>query len=399
MAELRNFYYRYLGSRMIISVIFNAFQVFFLWRIVEQYHSVFLAGLIATISLAVSIVSSIPIGHLIDRMNSTLISLISSVASTAGLIFLAFGSQLPFIYITAGFLSLGFTMKGDSFSAIMKKHLPEDQFLKGNSLSQAGSFVSTLIGTVLGGLAILYFGNQLYLILIALAVASAITSAPIAEASSRESGSSAAKELASSISFYRKILGLVVVAFILNGLFESLDVYSSGLFHLILRASPLYYTAFIASIPIGGIFGSWLSGKLNKRVDKPLALSLLVLCYAPIFILLGISGSAIFDVGLGLSVGILLPVINIPLQTRIMKIIPRNIYGKVMAFLRIFLGGSTPAMAAVLSFVSIFLRVDTIFLYIGFIMLPVTALSFLMLPKLFALGGGESTDATISPTG
>ena len=392
MAGLQTFFYRYLGSRMILSIIFNAFQVFFLWRIVEDYHSVFLAGLIATISLAVSIISSIPIGHLIDRMNSTLVSLISSVISAAGLLFLAFGTQLPFIYITAGFLSLGFTMKGDSFSAIMKKHLSEDQFLSGNSLSQGGSFISTLTGTILGGLAILYFGNALYLILIALAVVSAITSAPIAEASTRESGSSASKELASSISFYRKIMGLVMVAFVLNGLFESLDVYSSGLFHLVLRASPVYYTAFIASIPVGGISGSWLSGKLKNRVDRPMVLSLLVLCYAPVFILLGVSSSAAFDVALGLAVGILLPVINIPLMTRIMKIIPRNIYGKVMAFLRIFLSGSTPAMAALLSFVSIFLRVDTIFLYIGFIMLPVAALSFMVLPKLFALGSGEAPE-------
>ena len=36
---------------------------------------------------------------------------------------------------------LGMTMKGDSFSAIMKKHLPEDQFLNGNSTSQAGSYI------------------------------------------------------------------------------------------------------------------------------------------------------------------------------------------------------------------------------------------------------------------
>ena len=92
MAGLQTFFYRYLGSRMILSIIFNAFQVFFLWRIVEDYHSVFLAGLIATISLAVSIISSIPIGHLIDRMNSTLVSLISSVISAAGLLFLAFGT-------------------------------------------------------------------------------------------------------------------------------------------------------------------------------------------------------------------------------------------------------------------------------------------------------------------
>lgn len=394
MAGLQNFFYRFLGSRMMISVIVNAFEVFFLWKIVEEYHSVFLAGMIATIALAVSIVSSIPIGHLIDRMNSTLVSLISSVVSVIGLLFLINGDKLSLIYIASGFLGVGFTMKGDSFSAIMKKHLPEDKFLSGNSMAQGGAYVSTLSGTLIGGLAIVYFSNFLVPILLILAVISVISSMPISEVSSRDLRSSAAEELASAIGFYKKILGFIAVAFVLNGLFESLDVYSSGLFHLVLQASPFYYTAFIVSISIGGIAGSGFTSKLKRRVENPIILSFLVLCYAPIFLLLGISNSALFDVILGLVVGILLPVINIPLQTKLMKIIPKNIYGKVMAFLRIFLSGSTPAMAAVLSFVSIYLRVDTIFLYIGLIMFPVSALSFIVLPRFLGLDIGSNSDST-----
>ncbi len=386
---LQNFYYRFLGSRMLIGIIFAAFQVFFLWKIVAEYHSVFLAGMLATIYLAVSMVASIPIGHLIDRVNSTWVSLFSSAISLSGTLFLIFGTQLTLVYASAAVLALGMTMKGDSFSAIMKKHLPEDQFLNGNSTSQAGSYISTLSGTVLGGMAIIYFSNYLPYILIILALVSLTASRPMNEAPTLDAKTSAEKEFASAIGFFRKILGFIAVAFILNGLFESLDVYSSGLFHLVLRASPMYYTAFVASISFGGIGGSWLATRLKGKADGATIISILVLCYAPIFLILGFSKSPFIDVILGLIVGALLSIINIPLQTRLMKAIPRNIYGKVMAFLRIFLSGSTPGMAAVLSFVSIFLQVDTILIYIGIIMFPVAALSFSVIPKFYGLGNGD----------
>ena len=388
---LQSFYYRFLGSRLLISLIFNVFEVFFLWKIVAEYHSVFLAGMLATIYLAVSVLASIPIGHLIDRMNSTIVSLLSSIISLAGTLFLLLGASLAVIYLSAGIMALGITMKGDSFSAIMKKHLPEDQFLKGNSISQAGSYVSTLSGTALGGMAIIYFSGYLPYILIILALVSLFSSRPVEEASTIEGRSSAGKEFASAVRFYRKILGFIAVAFILNGLFEALDVYSSGLFHLVLMASPIYYTAFIASISIGGIVGSGLATRLMGKADSPTIISIFVLFYAPIFLLLGLSKSPLADVALGLTVGLLLSVINIPLQTILMKAIPRSIYGKVMAFLRIFLSGSTPGMAAALSFVAIFLQVDTILIYIGIIMLPVAALSFTVIPKLFKLGS-ENAD-------
>lgn len=80
-----------------------------------------------------------------------------------------------------------------------------------------------------------------------------------------------------------------------------------------------------------------------------------------------------------------------------MRIVPRNIYGKVMAFLRVFLGGATPAMAAVFSFMALFLQVNTILLYVDIIVFPIGALAFLVLPKFFemAIGDPKTPDDTI----
>ena len=52
--------------------------------VLQTYHSVFLAGMIATIYLAVELIASFPIGHMIDRMNSTTISMISSIIILIG---------------------------------------------------------------------------------------------------------------------------------------------------------------------------------------------------------------------------------------------------------------------------------------------------------------------------
>jgi hypothetical protein len=118
--------------------------------------------------------------------------------------------------------------------------------------------------------------------------------------------------------------------------------------------------------------------------------------FSPAILFIALSRTAIGDIADSLLIGILIPVINIPLQANLMKIVPRNIYGKVMAFLRVFLGGATPAMAAVFSFMALFLQVNIILLYVGIIVFPIGTLAFLVLPKFFEMGKGESvsTDNT-----
>ena len=131
--------------------------------------------------------------------------------------------------------------------------------------------------------------------------------------------------------------------------------------------------------------GSALSGYIKAKTDNAVTLSLLITFYAPLLILLGISRNPVLDIIDALVIGILLPVINIPLQTKFMQIVPRHIYGKVSAFLRVFLGGSTPAMAAIFSFIAIYFRVDIVLLFVGIVMFPVSVLGFMVLPKFMRL--------------
>ena len=205
--RLPNIFYRFLISRNLISISFTTFIVYYLWIIVEKFRSVFLAGLIATIYLAVQLISSIPIGHLIDRLNNTVLSLISSFVTLFGFTFLLFGNSIFIVYSTTALITLGLTLKGDSFSAIIKKHLKDDLFRRANSRNYAAISFSTLIGTALGGLSILYLGRYLVYILLAIVVVSILSSLPVEEEVTAGISASAIGELYSALGFFRKIFG------------------------------------------------------------------------------------------------------------------------------------------------------------------------------------------------
>ncbi len=391
MASLTPLFYRLLVSRVLLSIAFNSFVIFFLWIIVTDYDSVFFAGMLATIYLVTSLSFSLPIGHMIDRKNSTVIGLLGTLIGISSAIFIFFGYSLIFVYSSMALLTLGVTMKGDSFSATIKKHLDEKQYHDANSFTQGTVSASNLIGTALGGVCIIYFRLYFPIILLLIVFASFLTSSIAREESSTSGEGTGMKEMRSAIYFYRKILGFLIVGFAINGLFESIDVYSSGLFYIVLKSSALYYTIFVASISIGGIFGSAISKMFPATGKNGFRISLFLLGFSPILLTLGISRFEIVDIAMSLILGILLPIINIPLTAKLMGVVPNEIYGKVMAFLRVFVSGSTPVMAAIFSFVSIYVPVNVVFIYIGLAMLPITAFSFIAIPKFMAMESSKNS--------
>lgn len=394
MKDMKPTFYRFLISKAFAGFVFNTFSVFYLWYLVQKYHSVFLAGMLATIYLAAMLISSIPFGHLIDRSNSTHLGFVASIFVLIGAVSLFFGNSIASIYVAAVLLSLGIVFKGDSFSATMKRHLEERQFLAGNSINQSVNFSYTLAGTVFGGIAILYLSHSLDYVMMAIALASLIVAFPAKEALPESGGRSVRSEMGSIFRFLKRITGFLVVGFVLNGIFESLEVYSSGLFHIILKASPVYYTAFLVSISVGAIAGAALAGKMKDIADRPNIFALMILCYSPLLLLLSLSRMASLDVADALVIGIMMSLINVPLQAKLMKVVPAHIYGKTMAFLRVFLSGAQPAMAAVLSFAALYFPVNTILLYLSVISFPVALLSFVVLPRFFSLSSKET--ATLS---
>ncbi|MEM3857671.1 MAG: MFS transporter, partial [Thermoprotei archaeon] len=295
MNRLPLFFYRYLSSRFLGSVVYNAFIIYFLWELVVATKSVFLAGLIPTIALAANLIAAIPVGHLIDRFNSTKLSMVSSILLLAGCALLVANQTVLPVYASTAFVSVGVMMKGDTISATIKKHLGRDQFTPANQSLQAAGYASSLTGTVLGGASIIYLRSYFAPTILALSVIALLFSLPIPEVPNRELKQNAMSELVSSIGFIKKIGGFLVVGFVLNGLFVSLDVYSSGLFHLVLDVSSIYYKLFVAFLAVGGVIGSTVSGKVQKHVNTANRISFLILLFSPAILFIALSGNAALD--------------------------------------------------------------------------------------------------------
>ena len=361
-------FYRFLSSRLIASISGQIFLIYYLWYVVVAYDSVFLVGMIVTISLIVDLLLAYPIGHIIDHTNSTAVNFVGSILYGLGFIIPFLGLGLEGVYIGVAVYTVGYTSKGDSFSAFIKRDVPTDQFQKATSYQQGAAGLSTLVGVVLGGMTIILLDKYLLVILLSFAVSSAILAFPIKEKDiDHKELTTETKEV---LKFMRKIAGFLVFGFVINGLFISLEVYSSGIFHIVLRAGPMYYTAFSAALPLGMVIGSALAGLKIERLGQNMSIALMLVGFSPLLIAIGLSRIPLLDVFCAFGIGFLLPLINTPLFVKLTKIVPQEIFGKTMALLRVFVAGSTPVMATIFSMVAAFYAINIVILIVGIIVLP-----------------------------
>jgi len=372
-------------SRTLTGVSITSFIIFFMWDVVSHCHSVFLAGMIVTIYVAVALIFSFPIGHLIDRLNNTRLNFVASAVVLGGFVILLAGDHLFFVYAATAISVFGQTLKLDSFSAIIKKHVQEESFKKANSFSYATTSASSLIGTLIGGFSIIYLHEYFVYLLLAMTAASIFLSLPIPEREYRaqDGQKTAFREMKVAVSFIRNIAGLLILAFFLNGLFISLDTYSSGLFDLVLMASPIYYTAFSMCVSLGMMMGAPVANVKFFKRERPIAIALMMLVFSPLIFILALGRSPLVDVIDAFVIGLVLPIINIPINTKLMMAIPHGIYGKVMAFLRIFTQGASPVMGSVFSTLALFFSIPLVLFWVAVLVVPLTIYSVIILPTFF----------------
>ncbi len=383
ISKANGLFYRFLASKVITQALLTAFIIFYMWKIVSESHSVFLAGLIIVIYTAIQLGFSIPLGHLIDRFNNTILNITSSAIIIIGFAVLFLGDNLLLIYLAASISVLGQTLKGDSFSAIIKKHLPEALFKKANSMNTAFTSIFQLVGTALGGIFIIVHPELFPLVIFLVSIFAILLLKIEREEIQIGRGQGIAIEFRSVGNFLRRIAGILVLAFFLNGLLISMDTYASGIFNLVLKTSPIYYTIFSFSLPLGTIAGTPVTNMKPMKEDKPSLIASLLILFSPLVLGISISRSPILDIFDGFIVGFIIPIINIPITTKLMKSIPREIFGKVMAFIRVFTAGATPVMGAIFSVLAIFMKITTVLLGVGILVVPLTIYSLIIIPRFF----------------
>lgn len=386
-------FYRFFGGKTIASTTYSLFLIFLMWSIVEIYKSVFLAGVVPIIYLLVDLATAAPIGHAIDRINNSVLSVLSTMIMVIGYLVFSGGIGLFTVYCSTAIVAFGNTLNGDSFTALLKKLVTPEGVTKATALNSASLSASSLVGVALGGISLLFLSRYAALILILMAVMATMLSLPVKlESAEEETDETGRKNGYKQVfSFFRKIFGFILLALIINGFFISMTVYASGLFNLYLHTSPLYYTFFEGAFPALMIAGSYFVNRYQKRFDHASTIAMMLLLFAPILMVLGISRSPIIDIIAAACLGFVIPIVNVPLQSRLIKFTPVPIFGRVMAFLRIFVMGATPVMASIFSFLSLYFEVPNILLAMGILMVPFSFFGFGVLRTFYDRTGQVET--------
>ena len=344
-----NMFLKYLVGRNIIRVAYFIFNIFFIWRTIVAYNSVFLAGLIPTFSLLGYLIIVIPEGHILDRHNRGAMFRISAFLLVFTYLILLYSDNLIIVYTVALTSSILSSINSDAFNTILKETVNEEKIQSAVSLSQGTNAVSELSGIIAGGILLYLPFEFLALTLFSLPVISILFGL------GKTLNRSGMVDKYGFRGAYRIILVLVpflMLSLLLNGLFISLDVFGSGLIHIILHGSPLDYSLFIAGFPFGIIIGSLFTGKLSNIIAKISTISTLLIPMGIVLFLIAISRNIYLDIALGIVLGVIVIFVNIGLQTIFMKAIPDGVIGRVNSLVTIFSIGGSPLMAALFSILS-----------------------------------------------
>ena len=196
------------------------------------------------------ILASVLIGHLIDRKNNTILNFTAYILTAAGFSLFLFGFSVYAVYAVAAITSFSTTLIADSFSAIIKKHVSETGISKATSYQQGFTSVSTLIGFAVCGLSLVFISEYAPYLLVSITAVEVVLSFSGAEQTSMPSAEKQGQAGYRNVfSFFRKLIGFLLLGLVLNGFIVTLDVYGSGLFNLYLHTGPLRYAVFVASLP------------------------------------------------------------------------------------------------------------------------------------------------------
>lgn len=264
-------------------------------------------------------------------------------------------------------------VSSDTFQGIIKTLVSAGNYQKAVSINQTGTALSEIIG-ILGGCALIYLGmDYLRLTLLILAILSALLALPMKIERADDLG----RGFKDAFIYIRKMSFILILSLILNGLFISLDVYGSGLMHIVLHSTPIYYTLFLVGFPVGAVLGGALiaAGLLTGDISK-FKVTLETFILGELLLAVSVLRLAYIEPVLTLAMGIDVMIINVQLQTFTMRIIPNGIMGRYNSLSVLFSAGASPVMALIFSVLSRFI-------YFPYVMAGAAVLAILISPFVY----------------
>ncbi len=382
----------FLISRNISTFANMIFYIYFMWIIVNEYYSVFLVSLIPAFSLLGYLIVAIPEGYIIDKYNRKKVFILLNLFSIIIYSVLFIKNSLLIIYSVDFFSSLLMWVISDDFRAITKEIIPEENIKNAQSMDQTSRGVAMFFGIILGGFFIFinHFFMYYFLVIISIISLVIILNLNARKIHKYKYNSNGFKY---SFKIMKRIIPFLLLLMRLNGLFISLDVFSAGLIHIIMKASSIYYTLMILGYPAGMLLGGIISTrKMYSRLygnEKYMVIYVLFLGF--LLILISLNRVPILDSLFTFIIGIILAFINIELETLLINGIPSAITGKFNSITAMFSIGSSPAMAFIFGILSKFLYFPYIIAIAGIITI-ITSFTVISILKSFKMNISKIKD-------
>ncbi|MGC8566965.1 MAG: MFS transporter [Caldisphaera sp.] len=375
---------RFYLARNLLRLTFMIFYVYYMWIIMVKYDSVFYVSMMPLSALLGYLIIIIPEGYILDKFRRDLIMFLSSIFIAINYFLLFFVKLLYFIYLIATISSILSNISSDVFMTLIKDIVEEFNINKSMSFIEAGRGLSEIIGILIGGISILILSKYFIPIMIILSLISAIFSYPNKKINKAVKIKSK-YNYNNVIRIIRIIIGFLILGMLINGLFVSLDVYASAIFYQYLHTKSFYYTLFLLDFSLGGFIGGLTGIKINKLIDSSYFISISIGIFGLSFLFLALSKYSYIDLILSGIIGLFSSLVNIPLNSRLLKIIPNEVLGRVNSIIVIFLTSSSPIMAVLFGSLSYFYSIPKILTAVSLFLIAISLPTYYYLRKIFSI--------------
>ncbi|QKR00202.1 MFS transporter [Metallosphaera tengchongensis] len=377
---LKNFY-RFWMARNMIRLSSLMFSVYFMWEIVEKFHSILDVSLIPTFSLLGYFLVIFPEGYVLDKVNRTLILFFSNFLVLMSYFVLFMIYNLQVIYFVDLLSSIFSLMSSDAFFAYVKDAVEPSLLTNAISKVTMGRAISEIFGGILGGVFAGYFPGYFIYAILTFSLLGTILSIPQYDTRVRSSkyGYKDVIRVIKPVSLFL----ILLTAF--NGLFVSIDALGSGFFYYYLHSTAIYYTIFILGFSLGSLIGGIIASKIGKSLENPTMIVVLLILVSLSFFWITIFQDPMIEPFFTASMGVEVSLADIPLSALLIRVIPNEILGKFNSLTNILTTGASPLMAVVFGTLSTFLKVTNIFIITGFVMLILSILSYSLFKKALLL--------------
>jgi len=366
----RNFSLIFFGN--LVSSIGSILYAFAIgWYILEVTGSALQAGIYMMIGSAIAVILTPIAGVIADRFNKVKLIVWTDILRGIVVLFAAFvisgglsvENQMTTLFICAALLGIGSSLFGPAVSSLQTEVVPQKELQSANATLSLINSIQGIVGIALGGFLYALLGVKWVFIINGLSfifsgISEMFIKHPFEPREARMTVKNVGSDFAEGFKYLKSIKGLFALllgSLLLN--FAFVPILGNGLpylFNQIIKTSPVYFSFVEISVSIGTLIGGILVGNLSRNLPvRKTAVSGLILMAVFISIVTGITvmiinGQIQFSIFYIIflitmfAFGFTNLLVNIPLNTAIIKAINPAYRGRAFGALRTLSMGLTP---------------------------------------------------------